>query len=88
MQENNTHIHRNSFDPLAEVNLGNGVSSDQMQILSHSSDRAIVSIRSMCPGLILCVCGYGAVEGTDSFPVIWLRIYSNANTLPACVEVF
>jgi hypothetical protein len=58
-----------------------------MQVLSHTSDRTIVSIRGMCSGLVFCVCGDCTVEGASSFSVIRLGIDSNTNALPACEEV-
>lgn len=85
--ETDTHINTHSPPTLTKTDLRNKTSSKQVKVLPHTSNRSVISIRSRRSGLILCVCGDCAVESTDRFAVVWLRVCGYAYTVPTGEEV-
>lgn len=83
-----THINTHSPPTLTKINFRNKTSSKQVKIPPHTSNGSVISVRSGRSGLIFCVCGDCAVESTDCFAVVWLRVCGYAYAVPTGEEVF
>ena len=82
-----THINRLSDFLFVEIDLRDCAPSDQVEIVSNTSDGSVVSIRSVGSRLVYSYQRYWAVESAVCIASTGLGLRGHADAVPATEEI-